>query len=148
MNHKKQVVHINRKKPAYNTETWKPKRIAEVSGKPATKPNKRARQMITRTVVRRGRGSNRSVPITKGKVAIRPGRTQNSYKSSPGYPLICKDISRIPHSERRDPNYEPSIISRSRIELQPTRTEPPLTRARANDRTQDHSRSRHRNAFL
>jgi len=40
-------------------------------------------------------------------------------------------------AERRDPSYEPPRTPRSRIELHTTRVQPPLTRARARDRTQD-----------
>ena len=50
MSHRKQVVHINRMKLAYDKEIWKPKLGPEVNSKPATRPNKRARQRVTQPV--------------------------------------------------------------------------------------------------
>jgi hypothetical protein len=42
-----------------------------------------------------------------------------------------------PGSERRDPTYFPNQTPNSRRELQPTRTEPPVTRSKARIGSQD-----------
>jgi hypothetical protein len=139
MSHKKQVVHINRLKLAYNTEIWKPKPSPEADSKPAPRPNKRVRQTVTQPVepeedeVRIG-----PFPLLKARAPVDhvEPRTPNP---RPDTPDSVQTSPESPRAERRDPSYEPPRTSRSRRELHTTRVVPPLTSARARDRTQDHN---------
>jgi hypothetical protein len=139
MDNKKQVVHINRMKPAYNAEMWKPKPSTGVSGKQATRPNKRGRRKTTRTEESEEDEVRISpFPLLRARPLVDQIELRTPPSIAPDTPDSLETSPESPCSERRDPSYEPSSTPRSRRELQPTRTEPPLTRARAKDRTQDH----------
>jgi hypothetical protein len=138
-NNKKQVVHINRMKPAYDAEIWKPKDSAGISSKQATRPNKRARRKTTR----RGESEEDEVrigpfPLLRARPQIDQVEPRTPPSRTPDTPDPVETSPESPRSEGRDPSYEPSRTPRSRRELQPTRMEPPLTRARAKNRTRDH----------
>ena len=138
INNKKQVVHINKIKPAHNTDTWKPKPSTRNSSKPATRPNKQAKQKTTRTKeseedeVRIG-----PFPLLKARPPVDQVEPRTPPSLAPDTPDSVPTSPESPRLERRNPSYKPSKIPRSRRELHPTKTEPPLTRARARDQTQD-----------
>jgi hypothetical protein len=52
-------------------------------------------------------------------------------------PEPIQQLLDTPSSEDREPSYEPPETPRSRRELRTTRQEPPVTRSRARNRTQD-----------
>ena len=140
MNHKKQVAHINRLKPTYNTETWKPKPSAEVSSKPATRPNKRARQKVTRKV------DSEEDEVRIGPFPLLKARTPVDQVETTTPPSLAQDTPDYVQTSPDSPVQKAEILvtnplrtPRSRRELQTTRKEPPLTRKRARDRTQDHN---------
>ena len=55
----------------------------------------------------------------------------------PDTPKSAHQTVDTPHSEHRDPSYEPRSTLRSRRELRDARPEPPLTRSRTRAQTQD-----------
>ena len=129
LNHKKQIVHINRLKEAYNPETWnpKPERKPKRTGKTVTQMNEGEENEITIG----------STPLWKAS------RTEvgNEHRPPPDpvldTPEPIQQSLDTPNSEYRDPSYEPPETPRSRRELRVTRPEPPVTRSRARVLTQD-----------
>jgi len=112
---------VNRLKPNYNPQTWKPnlkqKGTKELPKKPASyqEENQEDEHYLRRFPLR-----------TEVQLQNRtsPDRTPINPEPDPQ----SADIS---ISENTDPNYEPPQTPTSRRELQLTRTEPPVTRSRA-----------------
>jgi hypothetical protein len=125
-------------KPAYNAETWKPKPSTEISEQ-ATRPNKRKGRKTTGTEESEEDEVRISpFPGLRARPLVDQIEPRTNPSLTPDTPDSLDTSPESHRSERRDPSYEPSRTPRSRRELQPTRTEPPLTRERAKDRTQDH----------
>ena len=76
------------------------------------------------------------LPLLKGGrlVGLEPRTPQNQV---PHTPASASQTTVSPHSERRDPSYEPPHTPRSRREPRTVRPEPPLTRFRTRFQTQD-----------
>jgi hypothetical protein len=128
---KKQVVHINRLKKAYNQNLWKPKQEQETVKKPPKQSAKRSDQSEYDEL------SFHPFPLkltddpsVRTEVENVPDQTLDNPDSVP----LTLDT---PHSERTDPSYSPPGTPRSRRELQPTRSHPPVTRSRARIMSQD-----------
>jgi hypothetical protein len=132
-NGKKQVVHVNRLKKAYNADLWKLKtRNDKVKDLPkertqSTEENEEAELQI------------RSFPLTDTSRAANnrehdtpPDRIQDDTRTaqlSPG----------SPSADRGDPNYYPPETPKSQRELQTTRNTPPVTRSRARILSQENT---------
>ena len=135
MGHKKQVVHVNRLKMAYDLKIWKPKPKLEISKKrknqKAVKPEEQEEenemQIGSLPLLKRGR-------LIEG---LEPRTPQNQVPCTP----VSASQTVSPHSERRDPSYEPPRTPWSRREQRTVRPEPPLTRSRTPIQTQDPSMS-------
>ena len=129
LNHKKQIVHVNRLKETHNQEAWNPKPERKL---------KRTRKTVTQidegeeTEIKTG-----STPLWKAS------RTEvgDEHRPPPDPVLDTPDPIQqsldTPSSEYRDPSYEPPETPRSRGELQVARPEPPVTMSRARNLTQD-----------
>ena len=129
-NDKKQIIHVNRLKPAYCFDAWKPN--AKRKGKKKSRVKTPAYTDEEEEEIRLG-----SFPMLQatreGNVAepmVPPDQTPPTPEPSP-------QTLDTPASENRDPTYIPSETPRSRRELQPTRAEPPVTRAKARILSQD-----------
>ena len=131
MNHKRQVVHVNRLKKAYNPEIWKPKQEPEAPKKQTFKrfPKSEEQEEEDTRI-----GSLPLLEIQPPETGVEPGTPPRQDLDTPDSAQQTVDA---PHSERRDPNYEPPSTPRSRRELREARPEPPLTRSRTRAQTQD-----------
>ena len=130
-NHKKQILHENRLKKAYDPEIWKPKQEPEA---PKKRINKRFPKSENQDEEDIRVGSFPLLEIKPQETGVEP-RTPPS--QDPDTPESAQQRVDTPLSERRDPNYEPPSTPRSRRELRDARPEPPLTRARTGAQTQD-----------
>jgi len=123
MNHKKQVIHVNWLKKAYNPEIWKPKPKQEIpkkrKDKKAIKPEEQEENEI----------QIGSLPLLKREQLAEGLEPQTPPNQIPNTPEPTSRRTDTPHSECRDPNYEPPGTPRSRRELRTVRPEPPLTRS-------------------
>jgi hypothetical protein len=131
MSHKKQVVHVNRLKNAYDPEIWKPKQEPEA---PKKRINKRFPKSEKEEEEDIRIGSVPLLEIQPQETGVQPGTLPSQDPDTPEFAQRRVDMS---SSERRDPNYEPPSTPRSRRELRDARPEPPLTRARTGAQTQD-----------
>jgi hypothetical protein len=121
---KKIVVHINRLKHAY-----KPRRLQELSAPCSNKHRRRLkpRQIETEELALRPMPHVIPNPATGGD---QPTNANPRRDSSRGLDTPAADTP-VRAADNRDPDYEPPQSPRSRIELQNTRDEPPITRLRA-----------------
>jgi hypothetical protein len=131
MNHKKQIVHVNRLKKTYDPVIWKPKQEPEA---PKKWINKRFLKSENQDEEDIRIGSFPLLEIQQQELGVEP-RTPPS--QDPDTPESAQQRVDSPLSESRDPNYEPPSTLRSRGELRDARPEPPLTRARTRAQTQD-----------
>jgi len=119
---KKLIVHVNRLKPNYNPQTWKPKLKQKGTKKLPKKPTSCQEE------------ENQDDERYLGRFPLRTEvRLQNrtSPDRNPITPEHYPQSADISISENTDPNYEPPQTPTSRRELQHTRAEPPVTRSRA-----------------
>ena len=131
MNHKKQIVHVNRLKRAYDPEIWKPKQEPKA---PKKRINKRFAKSENQDEEDIRIGSFPVLEIQPQETGVEPGTPPSQ---EPDTPESAQQRVDTPLSERRDPNYEPPSTPRSRHELRDARKEPPLIRARTRAQTQD-----------
>ena len=134
MNHKKQVVHVNRLKKAYDPEIWKPKQEPEAPKKRRNKRPTRSENQEEEENIRIG--SYPLLEIHPPETRVEPGTPPSQ---DPDTPESAQQRVDTPLSERRDPNYEPPSTPLSRRELRDARPEPPVTRSRTRAQTQDPS---------
>ena len=113
-NSKKQVVHVNRLKKAYNFDSWKSKQ----NQKPRKNPTKHLNEDGENEVQVRSFPLKRDTPILEG---FEPRTPPNQIPSTPESVSPATNTSR---SERLDPTYEPAPTPRSRRELRTARPEP------------------------
>ena len=103
MSHKKQVVHVNRLKMAYDLKIWKPKPNPETSKKrknrEAGKPEEQEENEM-----RIG-----PLPLLKGGPLVEGLEPRTPQNQVPHTPASASQTTVSPHSERRDPSYEPLI---------------------------------------
>jgi hypothetical protein len=99
-NNKKQGVHVNRMKPAYNAEIWKPKHSTGISSKQATRLNKRARRKTTRTESEED--EVRIGPLLRARPPV-DQVDHRTPQSSSGYPSSRRDFTRITPFRRQRP---------------------------------------------
>jgi hypothetical protein len=120
---KKQVVHINRLKKAYNQNLWKPE-----------KEKKAAKKLLETPVdyITEEELPTRSFPLASTSHDVFPNQIQ--LDTSPAQ--LPTDSPSTDHS---DPTYHPPEMSRSKRELQITRNEPPITRSRTRILSQDNT---------
>jgi hypothetical protein len=130
---KRQVVHVNRLKKAYNSELWKPNDRNE-SEKNAPKMVKRPRH-----------------EKIDSQADFKIGPYQLAYPQSPearnerepqvdhgiAPPAVPQSPVETPIPDRIDADYLPSDSAISRRKMQTSRTQPPLTRLRAKTQSQD-----------
>ena len=117
-NNRRQVVHINRLKPAYG--------YCAVESK--ARPPRKGR------IHRHSTSDASNDEQSDVKLATGPLAVEGLFPPTP-QPLTAHGSSRLdqtdsPLSERRDPTYVPGDSPRSRREMRETRQEPPLTRSR------------------
>lgn len=100
MNHKRQVVHVTRLKKAYNPEIWKPKQEPEAPKKQAYKrfPKSEEQEEDIRIC------SLPLLEIQPPETGVEPGTPPSQ---DPDTPESVQQTVDTPHSEHRDPNYEP-----------------------------------------
>jgi hypothetical protein len=125
---KKQVVHVNRLKQAYNADTWQPKTSPKAKKKRGQKPPTYASE--EEDEVRFG-----PFPMLQTACQERENEPRTPPDRVPNTPV--PQTVETPAPEHGDPTYAPSETPRSRRELQPTRTEPPITRSRTWVMSQD-----------
>jgi transposase InsO family protein len=129
-NFKKQVVHVNRLKQAYNLDAWEPKAKQKKRRKTREKPPPQTEEEEEEIKIG-------PFPLLQTIPQAREIEPRTSPDSSPHTPETTPHMLDTPASENRDPTYVPFQTPRSRRELQPTRTEPPITRSRARIVSQD-----------
>jgi hypothetical protein len=124
-NVKTQVVHVNRLKRAYNSESWTPSQKRQPERKP------RGKQREETDGSEEDEFSFRHFPLANTEhLAEEPGHEPQTDHSPNPLPSAQQPMD-TPTSKRSDPSYYPPRTPLSRQELQTTRTEPPLTRSRA-----------------
>ena len=120
---------MNRLKQAYNFDAWEPKAKQKKRRKPREKPPPHTEE---EEEIKIG-----PFPLLQATPQARETEQRTSPDSSPHTPEASPHMLDTPASENRDPTYVPFQTPRSRRELQPTRTEPPITRSRARIVSQD-----------
>jgi len=123
-NNKKQIVHVNRLKQAYNPDSWKPK--------VKKKAKRKSRNKLPAHTEEEEEEQIKIGPFP----LVLPTPQENATDrlpppdQNPHTPATTPQTLTPPVSENRDPTYLPSDTPRSRREMQPTRIEPPMTRSR------------------
>ena len=119
---RKQIVHINRLKKCYNQSLWNPRQNQKTLKKPPKQKTKR-----------RGSSDGEEEGFTVSPFPLVTVHTipENDCTTPP---ISTLDT---PSPSKDDPSYCPLDTPRSRRELQTTREEPPITRARARNMLQD-----------
>ena len=132
-NGKKQVVHINRLKKAYNADSWKPKtQNNTVKNKPKTRTQCTEEKEEAELQIRSFPLTDASRVASNREHDTPPDQTQadtSTAQLSPGSPPI----------DHRDPSYYPPETPNSQRELQVTRNTPPITRSRARILSQENT---------
>jgi len=124
-NNKKQTVHVNRLKLAYNSEAWKPKAERRTVKKLRKKPNLRSEEEDedeTKFVAHLLLEASQSEFRTERQVPL---------DQTPITPEAVPQITDTPTSESQGPTYLPPQAPRSRREMQTTRIQPSVTGSRA-----------------
>jgi hypothetical protein len=125
-NNKHQLVHVNRLKRACSSDAWKPKTSRKSKKRLRRKPRRHTGEEVEENEIQIG-----PVPL----VQAAPQQDEPEIREPLGPNLDTPEPTHqtvdTPASESRDPTYAPPVTPRSRRELQPTRTEPPITRLRA-----------------
>jgi len=106
MNHKKQIVHVNRLKKAYDPDIWKPKQEPKA---PKERINKRFRKSENQDEEDIRIGSFPLLEIKPQETVVEPGTPPSQ---EPDTPESAQKRVDTPLSERRDPNYEPPSTPR------------------------------------
>ena len=128
---RKQIVHINGLKKCYNQILWNPRQNQKTLKKPPKQETKR-----------RGSSECEEEGFTVGPFPLVTFDTnpENDCTTVPISILDTSDTDRrtlyTPSPSKDDPSYCPLDTPRSRHELQTTREEPPITRARARNMLQ------------
>jgi hypothetical protein len=125
---KKLTVHVNRLKPNYNPQTWKPKLKQKGTKKLPKKPTSYQEADKQEDEHYLGRFPLRKEVQLHNRTS--PDQTSNTPEPDPQ----SADIS---ISENTDPNYEPPQTPTLRRELQHTHTGPPVRRSRARIMSQE-----------
>jgi hypothetical protein len=124
-NGKMQIVHVNRLKRAYNSESW----TSSQKRQPERKPRSKQREETDES--EEDEFSCRHFPLTNAEhLTDEPGHEPQTDHSPNPLPSVPQPMD-TPTSERSDPSYYSPGTPRSRQELQTTRSEPPLTSSRA-----------------
>ena len=118
---KRQIVHINRLKAAHDSLLWRSINERNRSRKPSSK--------LPVTIDSREEAELLARPIPL--VQEVPTGDRRPLVPAPVAPQPDPQVLDTPGSERSDPSYFPPTTPSSRREIQPTRLEPPVTRARA-----------------
>ena len=128
-NNKSQVVHVNRLKIAHNTDLWKPKH-RNATRKTREKEKKHLDEE---------EGDEFRMGSLPMQIPNYNDRTESETPlvQTPDTPDPIQQMVETPVLERDDQNYTPPRTPRSRREMQPMRTEPPITRSRARIRSQE-----------
>jgi hypothetical protein len=127
-NNKKQIVHVNRIKPAYNSETWNPKTKLKVKKEPPKKTKVRLEEEEGEEEEETRVGIHLLLNSGQTEVRMEPEAPPDQSFDTPE---AVTPVTDTPTSEFQDPTYLPSQTPRSRMELQTTRVEQPVTRSRA-----------------
>jgi hypothetical protein len=130
-NNTTQIVHVNRLKIAHNTDLWKPKQHRNSTKKTWEKVRKHLEDEEEAEF--RIRSLPMQIPNYPDTNEPETPRVQTPNTPDP----VQKQMTEIPLLEREDRNYSLPRTHRSRQEMQPTRTEPPITRARARITSQE-----------
>ena len=129
-NNRKQTVHVNRLKPAYDLEAWKPKAERKTVEKLRKKPNLRSEEEENETKF----GPH---PLLEASQPEFRTERQVPLDQTPITPETAPQITDKPTSESQDPTYLPPQTPKSRREMQTTRIQPPVTRSRARIMSQE-----------
>jgi len=121
---KKQAVHVNRLKPAYDSEAWKPKEERKTVEKLRKKPNLCSEE--------EEEDETKFGPHPLLETSQPESRTERQVPvyRTPMTPEAVSPITDTPTFESQDPTYLPPQTPRSRREMQNTRIQPPVTRSR------------------
>jgi len=129
---RKQIVHINRLKNCYNQSLWNPWQNQKTLKKPPEQKTKRRDS---------GEGEEEGFTVGPFSACSNDTTPENDCMIPPNSILDTPDTERrtldTPSPSKDDPSYCPLDTPRSRHELQTTREEPPITRARARNMLQD-----------
>jgi hypothetical protein len=126
-NNKHQLVHVNRLKRACSSDAWKPKAGRKSKGK----PRRKQRRHTEGEEVEENEIQNGPFPLVQAAPQQDEPEIREPLDPNLNTPELTHRTVDTPASENRDPTYAPPVTPRSRRELQPTRTEPPITRLRA-----------------
>jgi len=118
---KKQIAHINRLKSAHNSSLWKPINDRNRSRKPSSKAPVNINSGEETELLAR------PIPLVQEV----PTGDRRPLVPNPVVPQPPPQVLDTSGSERSDPSYFPPTTPSSRREIQPTRLEAPVTRARA-----------------
>jgi hypothetical protein len=118
---KKQIVHINRLKAAHDSSLWKSINERNRSRKPSSK------SPVTIESGEEAELLARPIPLVQEV----PTGDRRPLVPSPVVPQPAPQVLDTPGSERSDPSYFPPNTPNSRRNMQPTKFETSVTRARA-----------------
>jgi len=118
---KRQFVHVNRLKSVHDSSLWKPINEINRSRKPSSKSS------VTIDSGQEAELLARPIPLVQEV----PTGDRRPLVPTPVAPQPAPQVLNTPGSERSDPSYFPPTTPSSRRELQATRLEAPVTRARA-----------------
>ena len=128
---KEQPVHVNRLKPAYNPEAWKPETEQKTVKRLRKIPYLRSEEEEVDETI------SWPPPLLEANQSEFRIEPQVPPDQTPGTPEEIPPTADTPTSEYQDPTYLPPQTHRSSRELQPTRTVPPITRSRARIMSQE-----------
>jgi len=97
------------------------------------------KESYTKGRTRRRRDSNQFISASEARRSADQIEPRTHLNQSPDTPHSVQASPETPHSEHRHPSYEHQAKHKYTRELNCNRTETPLTRARARERTQDHN---------
>jgi len=117
---KRQIVHINRLKAAHDSSLWRPINERNRSRKPNSKSPVTIDSGEEAELLARPISLVQEVPTGDRRPLV----------PTPVVPQPAPQVLNTPGSERSNPSYFPPTTPSSRTEIQPTRLEPTVTRAR------------------
>ena len=123
-NNKKQTVHVNKLKPAYDSEAGKSKVERKTVGKLRKKPNLRSEEE------EEDETEFGPHPLLEARQPEFRTERQVPLDQTPITPEAVSPITDTPTFESQDPMYLPPQNPRTRREMQNTRIQPPVTRSR------------------
>jgi hypothetical protein len=124
---KRQVIHVNCMKKAQNPRLWKP----ESEQRAVKKPQRRRAKRSVSNDEEEEEFAVGSYPLVVTDYPTHADERLPAPDRAADSPDPAQPTVDTPSPQRNDPSYHPPDTPRSRIELQTTRIDPPVTRSRA-----------------